>query len=122
MNKIINIMLVDDSLIVRNVLREVFEEKDFKIVAESSNGADAVKKYNIHKPDVITMDLIMPIMDGLEASENILKEHPNAKIIIVSAVEDEEIINKALKLGVKDFVIKPFDLNELKEKVKKIAL
>lgn len=121
MNKIIKIMVVDDSLIVRNILRETFDFEGFKVVAEAINGADAIQKYNQYHPDIVTMDLIMPVMNGLEASEKILKQHPNAKIVIVSAVEDKEIIDEAIKLGVKDFIIKPFDLIELRNKIKKIA-
>ena len=103
-----NGLIVDDATVMRMRLRDILEPK-YKILAEAENGAQAVALYNECKPDFVTLDITMPGVDGLHALENILSEHPTAKIVIVSAVGQKQIVFQALSKGAKDFIVKPFE-------------
>ncbi len=107
------IMVVDDSRLVRVQLGDVLEGTDYEIVAYCRSGEDAIAQYNEVKPDLITMDIIMQGMDGLDASKLILKEHPEARIVIVSSLAYEDTIKKAETIGTKGFVDKPFHREQL---------
>jgi two-component system chemotaxis response regulator CheY len=101
-------MIVDDAAVMRMRLRDILEPK-YKVVAEAENGDQALAFYNEHKPDFVTLDITMPGVDGLVALENIVKAHPKARIIIVSAVGQKQIVFQALSKGAKDFIVKPFE-------------
>ena len=101
-------MIVDDAMIMRIRLREILS-KDFNIVAEAANGLEALELYGQHKPDFITLDITMPHVDGIEVLQGILSRFPDARIVMVSAVGQKQIVFEALSLGAKDFIIKPFE-------------
>ena len=103
------VMIVDDSRTSRKLMRTILENNDFEVVCESTNGEEAYLNYKEHKPDVVTMDITMPKMDGIEALSLIRKEDAEAKIIMVSASGQREKMVDALKRGADDFVTKPFD-------------
>lgn len=113
------ILIVDDSLLLRNIIKNELSFEGYEIVAEAKDGEDAIKKYESHKPDLVTMDITMDGMNGLDAAEHILKSHPKAKIIMVSALGEDEVMSKAVKMGVKDFIVKPFTPERLLNAVKK---
>ncbi len=113
------ILIVDDSLLLRNIIKNELSFQGHEIVAEAKNGEEAVEFFRKDKPDLITMDITMDGMNGLEAAEVILKEDPQAKIIMVSALGEDELISKAVKMGVKDFIVKPFVPERLINAVKK---
>lgn len=107
------IMVVDDSRLVRVQLGDVLEGTDYEIVAHCRSGEDAITQYGEIKPDLVTMDIIMQGMDGLDASAQILKEHPEAKIVIISSLAYEDTYERAKAIGAKGFVDKPFHQEQL---------
>ena len=107
------IMVVDDSRLVRVQLGDILEGTDYEIVEHCRSGEDAVVRYNEVKPDLVTMDIIMQGMDGLDAAELILKEHPDARIVIISSLAYDDTFDKARAIGVKGFVDKPFYQEQL---------
>lgn len=116
----IKVMTVDDSPISRKMVRKALEPEGFLIVGEAGNGKEAVERYPQFQPDVITMDVTMPVMDGLDAASMIKSINPQQRIIILSAMGDEDIINDAKSRGISDICNKPFKVEELLEKILKI--
>ncbi|MEW6608914.1 MAG: response regulator [bacterium] len=109
------ILLVDDSKFMRIILRKLLTHQGYEIVGEAYDGAFAIQKYRELKPDVVLMDIILPdpTMNGIETIKWIIKIDPSALIIIVSAMENQMLINEALAAGAKNFCIKPFEHNNL---------
>lgn len=107
------IMVVDDSRLVRVQLGNVLEGTDYEIVAYCRSGEDAIAQYDEVKPDLVTMDIIMQGMDGLDASELILKEHPDARIVMISSLAYDDTFEKAKAIGARGFVDKPFHQEQL---------
>ena len=108
-----NVLIVDDSTYLRVMIKKILKKIGHTIVAEASNGEEALEAYKSHKPDIVTMDVVMPKMNGLIAVKNILSMDSKARIIIVTALGHEPMIKQAIKIGAKDFVIKPFKQEEL---------
>jgi len=102
------IMLCDDSVFMRMILKKILVGAGHEIVGEAGNGVEAVRKYREFKPDLATMDITMPEMDGIEAVKLIRKEFPEAKIVMVTAIGQQAIVNDAIKAGAGDFIVKPF--------------
>lgn len=107
------IMVVDDSRLVRVQLGDVLEGTDYEIAAYCRSGEDAIARYAEVQPDLVTMDIIMQGMDGLDATELILKEHPDARIVMVSSLAYEDTFERAKAIGAKGFVDKPFHQEQL---------
>lgn len=107
------LMIVDDSNIIRNRIQRAYDSDHFMLVATATNGADAVEKFKIHRPDVITMDLTMPQMDGLECIKKIVALDDDVRILVVSALSDKATGIRALALGAGGFLCKPFSEEEL---------
>jgi two-component system chemotaxis response regulator CheY len=101
------ILIVDDSSMMRRNLRKVIEDAGHSVVAEISNGSDACVAYEQHQPDLVTMDITMPYMDGIEAVKTIVEVFPNARIVMISAHGQEDKIYKAIKAGAKSYIVKP---------------
>ncbi len=114
------ILLVDDAKFMRMMLREILQNAGFEVVAEANNAKEAIRIYQEVKPDLVTMDIIMPGMSGLEAARAIIKLDPRAKIIMVSAMGQQELVKESLDDGASGFVVKPFVLDEVLEKVRKV--
>lgn len=102
------IVLADDLSFMRMVQKEILEEKGYNVVAEAADGIEAVEKYKQVKPDVIILDITMPNMNGLDAMHKIFEFNKSARIIICSALGQQQLIVEAIKAGVKDFIVKPF--------------
>ena len=109
------LMIVDDSNIIRNRIQRLYNSDTFSLVATATNGDDAVEKFKLYKPEVITMDLTMPQMDGLECIERLVELDPEVRILVVSALSDKATGIKALELGASGFLCKPFSEEELVE-------
>lgn len=109
------LMIVDDSNIIRNRIQRAYDNRQFMLVATAVNGADAVEKFKMHRPDVITMDLTMPQMDGLDCIKKIIAIDENVRILVVSALSDKATGIRALALGAGGFLCKPFSEEELVE-------
>lgn len=107
------IMVVDDSRLVRVQLGDVLAGTDYEIAAYCRSGEDAVAQYGKVKPDLVTMDIIMQGMDGLDASELILKDYPDARIVIVSSLAYDDTFERARAIGARGFVDKPFHKEQL---------
>lgn len=103
------ILIVDDSLLTRITLRRILEESAHEVVGEARDGEEALSMYTQKRPDLVTMDLTMPIVDGFEAIQNIINKFPDARIVVVSALGQKIAILKAIEMGAKNFIIKPFD-------------
>ncbi|MCS7205782.1 MAG: response regulator [Leptospiraceae bacterium] len=102
------ILVVDDAKFMRTLVKDALTSKGHVIVGEAENGNQAIELYEKLKPDLVTMDITMREKDGLEAAAEILKKDPNARIIMVTALGQEDLLARAIKMGVKDFVVKPF--------------
>lgn len=100
-------MIVDDAAVMRIMLKQLFEKNGFEVVAEVSNGADAVERYEILRPDLVTMDITMPDMDGITAVKEIIRIDPGARIIMCSAMGQVDKVKAAVLAGAKSFLVKP---------------
>lgn len=114
------VLIVDDAMFMRVAIGNMFKEWGFDVVAQAANGREAVAMYKEHQPDLVTMDLTMPIMTGLEAVKEIIPEFPNAKIIMITAMGQQRVIVDAIESGAKDFITKPFAPEKLKAAVYKV--
>lgn len=102
------ILIVDDSLFMRQSLRAVLERNDFEVIGEAENGIVGVQKYKELKPDIVTLDITMPQMDGLQALDEMKAFDKDCKVVMVSAVGQESNVRKAVMKGAKSFIVKPF--------------
>lgn len=115
------IVIVDDAVFMRTVLRNILEEAGHEVVAEAATGEDAVAAYEKHRPDLVTMDLVMPGEGGLAALRRILSSDPEARVIVVSAVGQQRDVEAAIEAGATDFLVKPFEKETVIETVERIA-
>jgi two-component system, chemotaxis family, chemotaxis protein CheY len=113
------VLIVDDASFMRNMLREIFLEAGFEVVGEATHGIEAVQRHQELKPDLTTMDIVMPYKDGVEATREIVRAHPQALVIICSALGQESLVLEALEAGATDFVVKPFRAEEVLAVVRK---
>jgi two-component system chemotaxis response regulator CheY len=109
----IKVLIVDDAMFMRNMIAEIFNGKkygdeEFEVVAEAENGLEAVEKFREHKPDIVTMDIVMPEMTGIEALKEIMGLDAAANVIMCSALGQDSLVMEALDAGAKDFIVKPF--------------
>jgi two-component system chemotaxis response regulator CheY len=102
------VLVVDDAAFMRLSLRTILQNNGFEVIGEAVNGSEAVDKYFTLKPDIVTMDITMPEMDGVEALTEIKKKDPKAKIVMISALGQESWVKKAIILGASGFVVKPY--------------
>lgn len=114
------IITVDDAPIIRLMIKDILIEcGGYDVIAECSNGREAVEKYKELKPDLMTMDIIMPEMDGIQALEEIIKFDVNAKVVMVTAIDQREALMKAIRLGATDYIVKPFEADRVMSAVQK---
>ncbi|RSK27037.1 response regulator [Bacillus sp. HMF5848] len=113
------IMIVDDAAFMRMMIKDILSKNGFDIVAEAADGAQAVDLYKEHNPDLVTMDITMPEMDGITALKEIKKINPNAKIIMCSAMGQQAMVIDAIQAGAKDFIVKPFQADRVLEAINK---
>ena len=110
------IMIVDDTPFMRAVLRNILESAGHTVI-EAGSGSEAVSLYSVEKPDVVTMDIVMPELDGIEAARIIMESDPSARIIMVTAMDSRDSLKEAIKTGVYDFIVKPFKAEEVIESI-----
>lgn len=113
-----NIVIVDDSAFARKVIRGLLEDEGYTIVSEATNGEEGIEAYKKYRPDVITMDITMPVMNGVEAVKQIFQFDKDAKVIMVTAAGQEKKVIEALQMGVKNFIVKPFKNEDIVHAVK----
>ena len=103
------ILIADDASFMRQMIREIIEPEGHEVVGEATNGIEAVEQYEEKQPDLVTMDIVMPKRSGIDAVKGILAEHPNARIVMCSALGQETLVMEALQAGAKDFIEKPWE-------------
>ncbi len=113
------ILIVDDTAFMRNTLKELLKNEGYIIAGEAEDGPQAVEKYKELNPDLVTMDITMPEMNGIKAIEKILEHDKSARIIVISAMGQQSIILKAMKAGALDFLVKPIKRERLKQAIEK---
>lgn len=113
MKRPLKILVIDDSPFILKAVKRALEPQGCEIVAYADNGKSGIEMYEKHKPDVVTLDMTMPVMDGLETASSLLTRDPNVKIIMLSAMGDEMLAQKAKKIGVSQFIAKPFNSDDL---------
>jgi two-component system, chemotaxis family, chemotaxis protein CheY len=116
------ILIVDDAKFMRMTLSNILKKANHEIVGEGENGKEAVELYRMLRPDVVTLDITMPVMNGLEAVKAIKQEDPNAKIIICSAMGQQKMVVEAIEAGALDFIVKPFDEPRVIDAVNRVLL
>lgn len=107
------LLVVDDALIMRAMIKDVARHAGWDIAGEAANGVEAVARYRELRPDLVTLDIVMPEMDGVEALRTIRAEDPAATVVMVSAIDQRAKLTECIRLGARDFVVKPFDRQAL---------
>ncbi len=115
------VLIVDDAAFMRMALRNLLEKNDFEIAGEAENGVVGVREYKELHPDVVTMDITMPEMTGIEALKEIKAFDPEAKVVMVSALGQESFVREAVLSGAKTFIVKPFKEDHVVTALKKIC-
>lgn len=114
------ILVVDDAAFMRMMIKDILTKNGFEVVGEAENGAKAVEKYQELRPDLTTMDITMPEMDGISAVKQIKKIDPAAKVIMCSAMGQQAMVIEAIQSGARDFIVKPFQADRVLEAVRKV--
>jgi len=102
------VMIVDDALFMRKILRGILEENGYQVIAEAASGIETMRRLHDHTPDIIILDIILPDANGLDLLKSIFSASPSSKVAICSAIGQEPVIQKALDLGARAFILKPF--------------
>ncbi|MBQ6975326.1 MAG: response regulator [Selenomonadaceae bacterium] len=113
------VLVVDDAAFMRMMVKDILTKNGYEVVGEAENGMKAVEKYKDLHPDLTTMDITMPEMDGISAVKAIRKIDPNAKIVMCSAMGQQAMVIEAIQAGARDFIVKPFQADRVLEAVKK---
>lgn len=114
------VLIVDDSAFMRNILKDILVSNGFSRIYEAGDGLQAIETFKKYKPDLITMDLILPGPDGLHTLKEILSIDKNARIVMITTVGQDHVIKEAMNLGAKDFVVKPFESSKIIKVVGKV--
>ena len=116
----VRVLIIDDSPIVFKMIRRALEPNGFEIAGHAENGKIGLEMYEKLKPDIITLDVTMPIMDGMETAQNLFRMNPDVKVIMLSAMGDDDLLNAAKKIGVRYFHPKPINPQELVSLINKV--
>jgi len=108
-------------MIIREIIKDTAKAAGWEIAGEAANGAQAVEKFQELRPDVITLDMVMPEYDGMYALRAILEQDPKARVLVVSALDQRQVLKEAFKLGAADFIVKPFDKKMLVETLNRLV-
>ena len=115
------VLIVDDAAFMRMMIKDILTKNGYDVVGEAENGQVAVEKYRDLKPDLVTMDITMPNMDGITAIKKIMEKDPEARIVVVSAMGQKALVIEALNSGAKDFIVKPFQPDRIVEALQKVG-
>ncbi|MHC1683389.1 MAG: response regulator [Clostridiaceae bacterium] len=116
------VLIVDDAAFMRLALKNILDKNGFEVIGEATNGVESISMYKSLKPEIVTMDISMPDMDGVEALTEIMKFDPSANIVMISALGHESWIRKAVILGAKGFIVKPYKEDYVIEALSKIII
>lgn len=114
------VLIVDDAMFMRYTLRQMLEKSEFNVIGEADNGMNALIQYKELNPDIVTMDITMPEIDGIEAVRLIKKVDPNAKILMMSAMGQESMVRDAIVAGAQGFLVKPFKQEDVIKALSKL--
>lgn len=115
------VLIVDDAAFMRIKLKDILEKNNYEVVGEAENGIEAIEKYKEVSPDIVTMDITMPEMDGVEALKEIKAFDPNAKVLMCSAMGQQSMVMDAIRTGAVDFIVKPFDTERVIHALDKVS-
>ncbi len=115
------VLVVDDALFMRELLQDIFETAGWQVVSTAENGEEALAEYKIMKPDLVTMDIVMPGSGGIEALKNIMHYDNLAKVVVCSALGQKNLIMEAISSGAKDFIVKPFKSEQVIEIAERVV-
>jgi two-component system, chemotaxis family, chemotaxis protein CheY len=114
------VLICDDAIFMRTMIGDILSQAGFQVVGEAENGIQAVEKYRDLRPDLVTMDIVMPEMGGIDAVREIVKDDPGAKILMCSAMGQQALVIEAIQAGARDFVVKPFQPSRVLEAVQRV--
>ena len=114
------VLIVDDALFMRNLLRDIFSSAGWEIVGEAADGKEALQKYQDLRPNLVTMDIVMPEWSGIDALQGILAVDPEAVVVMCSALGQESMVMEAIQKGARDFIVKPFQQDQVLEVVNRV--
>jgi len=114
------VLVCDDAIFMRTMISDILSQAGYEIVGEAETGVQAVEKYKELKPDLVTMDIVMPDMGGIDAVREIVKQSPDARILMCSAMGQQALVVEAIQAGAKDFVVKPFQPSRVLEAVQRV--
>ncbi len=114
------VLICDDAIFMRTMIGDILTQAGFRIVGEAENGVQAVERYRELRPDIVTMDIVMPEMGGIDAVREILAEDPDAKILMCSAMGQQALVIEAIQAGARDFVVKPFQPSRVLEAIQRV--
>ena len=117
----LRVMVVDDAIFMRNMLKDIFVRTGYEIVAEADNGETALQLYQDTRPDLVTMDIVMPKKSGIEALQEIMADDPQACVVMVSALGQDALVLEAVESGARDFIVKPFKEDKVLETVRRVT-
>ena len=109
------VLIVDDALIMRKRIKDIAEKAGWEVAGEAADGEQAVAMYKQVNPDLVTLDIVMPKMDGVTALKQVMASDPEARIVMISAVDQREKLTECIRHGAVDFIVKPFDADRLKK-------
>jgi two-component system chemotaxis response regulator CheY len=114
------VLVCDDAIFMRTMISDILTSAGYEVVGEAETGLQAIERYRELKPDLVTMDIVMPDMGGIDAVREIVKDDPNAKILMCSAMGQQALVVEAIQAGAKDFVVKPFQPSRVLEAVQRV--
>jgi two-component system chemotaxis response regulator CheY len=117
----LKVLIVDDASFMRTMLKDILTSGGFELAGEATDGVEAVQKFKELKPDIVTMDIVMPLKSGIDAVREIIALNKDARIIMCSALGQESLVLEAINAGAKDYIIKPFDPDKVIEMVRRVA-
>jgi len=115
------LLVTDDSMIIRELIKDVAAESGWRVVAEATNGQEAIDRYRELRPTAVTLDMVMPDFDGLHGLKGIRAFDPLAQVLLVSAIDQTKVLKEAISCGAADFIVKPFEKTRLKEALQALA-
>jgi len=116
----VTVLITDDTIFTRTVLRSILTANGFKHIIEAANGEEAVKQYKAQSPDIVLMDITMPVMNGIDALRLIREHDPSARVIMCTAMGQKSMVVEAIKAGARDFIVKPFQSNRVLESLHRL--
>ena len=114
------VLICDDAVFMRTMLADILTQAGFAVIGQAKTGAEAVDKYRELRPDLVTMDIVMPDMGGIDAVRTIMGEYPDARILMCSAMGQQSLVIEAIQAGARDFIVKPFQPSRVLEAVQRV--